>query len=351
MLARHHCFRRAISLRLFSGTAPRVPDRVTLDWLLAHQSQTRAVDGSLVPVRVLDGTWLMKESAHARFAASRIPGAVFFDLDSCVGDGGVHSLPHMLPTEAAFARHAGGRLGLKTDTPIVVYDSENSAFSAPRIWFTLKALGATNVGILEGGLNEYVKRGLPTHGAADPVATPAPAEFKAKLDASLVRTWQDVLANIETKACTVVDARNAGRFAGTAAEPRPHLIGGHIPGSLNIPSDLLLDTKTGLFKSDAQLRQVFAAAGVDVGPGCKPVIASCGSGVTACVLLYGLHLLGMRRYHLYDGSWSEWYGDCIECTMRDAPDLLISMHTFIFLSHGHRGIPALKLPIQSNKKA
>jgi 3-mercaptopyruvate sulfurtransferase SseA len=129
------------------------------------------------------------------------------------------------------------------------------------------------------------------------------------------------------------------------------LIGGHIPGSLNIPSDLLLDTKTGLFKSDAQLRQVFAAAGVDVGPGCKPVIASCGSGVTACVLLYGLHLLGMRRYHLYDGSWSEWYAIALNIpyAMRQT-DLLISIRPCSFFFHARRGIPALKLPIESNKK-
>ena len=186
------------------------------------------------------------------------------------------------------------------------------------MWWTLKAMGARNVGILDGGFQAYKHSGLPVHTDKDALAAPTPARFNAQLNTALIKTWHDVRANIGTKACTLLDARNAGRFAGTSPEPRKGLAGGHIPGSANIPFDALLDSKTGLYKSDEQLRALFAAAGVDEK---RPVIASCGSGVTACVLLYGLHLLGRKDIALYDGSWSEW------------------------------GLPALKLPVATGAGA
>jgi thiosulfate/3-mercaptopyruvate sulfurtransferase len=129
--------------------------------------------------------------------------SVFFDIDACVGDGGAHNLPHMLPTEAAFSAYAGAKLGLSESDPIVIYDSERSAFSAPRVWWTLRVFGAKNIGILDGGLQEYIKHNLPTHGTAQPLATPAPAKFTAKLDHGLIKAWSDVQANISTQACTV----------------------------------------------------------------------------------------------------------------------------------------------------
>ena len=228
--------------------------------------------------------------------------SVFFGIDECVGDGGVYKLPHTFPTEAIFDEYAGKK-GLKKDDAIVVYDSDFGVFSAPRVWFMFKVFGASNIGILKGGLNAYLSAGLPVHNASDPISDPMPQKFGARLDASRVKSLKDVLEIVtsEKKSAQIVDARSDARFHGTIPEPRPGLLGGHIPGAKSVPYDSLLDPDTKTIRKPEQLRDLFASKHID-----GNVITSCGSGVTACSIIYGLHLTGNDQTALYDGSWSEW---------------------------------------------
>lgn len=283
--------------RSFSKVARmQVPALVDLPFFQAHQSQ----------VRIIDGSWLLKDNAHDKFKLQRIPNAIFFDLDVCATPS---SLPHMMPSEDMFAHYAGNVLGVANDDPIIIYDIENSMFSAARVWYMFKVFGATNVGILKGGLNHYIKAGLPVHTNQDAVYTPVESkQFIAKLQANAVVNVDDILKNMKNQpdaAAQVVDVRSAGRFNATVPEPRPNLIGGHIPGSINVPLDQLVDPQTGAIKSLDELKQVFEPLGL-LQPN-KQVWSSCGSGVTACNVLYALHLLGKdSNMALYDGAWAEW---------------------------------------------
>lgn len=245
-------------------------------------------------LRIVDGSWhLDGRDARADFEQTHIPGAVFFDLDA-VSDH-TSPLPHMMPSPEAFAASVGA-LGISADDWIVVYDTVG-LFSAARIWWMLKTMGADNVQVLDGGLPRWLGDGCSVvAGPARPAATafhPAP---KTDAIASLV----DVRAAL-TQDIQVVDARGAPRFNGTAPEPRPGVRSGHMPGALNLPYGRLL-TENGTMKRGAALEQAFTDAGVDLD---RPVITTCGSGVTAATLTLGLAELG-RSSQLYDGSWSEW---------------------------------------------
>jgi thiosulfate/3-mercaptopyruvate sulfurtransferase len=263
---------------------------VTTEWLAGQLGAT--------DLRVVDGTWHMPQlqrDARAEFLAAHVPGAVFFDIDA-IADRST-SLPHMLPTAEVFASAVGG-LGIGTGDRVVVYDARG-VVSAARVWWTFRAFGHDSVAVLDGGLRKWRAEGRPVERGV-PVA--APRAFAARRRPELVRDLEAVRANLATRQAQVLDARSAGRFAGTEAEPRPGLRGGHIPGSRSLPYETLY-RPDGTLKPVDELREAVTSAGVDLA---RPVVTTCGSGVTASVLALALYLLGRRDAAVYDGSWSEW---------------------------------------------
>jgi thiosulfate/3-mercaptopyruvate sulfurtransferase len=265
---------------------------VTTDWLAKHLGEA--------DVRVVDGSWHMPQlqrNPRAEFEAAHVPGAVFFDIDA-VADH-TTSLPHMLPQAAAFAT-AVGALGIGSSDRVVVYDVRG-VVSAARVWWSFRAFGHDAVAVLDGGLRKWRAEGRPVETG---VPTPAPRRFEASLRPELVRDLAAMRANVATRAAQVLDARSAGRFAGTEPEPRAGLRAGHIPGSLNVPYDALY-RDDGTLKPPDEVGAAFLASGIDLA---KPIVTTCGSGVTASVLALGLYLVGRRDVAVYDGSWSEWGG-------------------------------------------
>ncbi|HEX5379488.1 MAG TPA: 3-mercaptopyruvate sulfurtransferase [Phenylobacterium sp.] len=251
-------------------------------------------------VQILDGSWWMPaegRSGHAEFLEAHIPGAVFFDIDA-IADRTV-DLPHMLPTPEAFAE-AAGRLGLSRDATLVAYDSFGVR-AAARVWWTLRVMGFTKVFVLDGGLKAWGAEGLPLESGE---VAPQPTILVPEFDADLVRNVDDVRGLIASGASQIVDARGGPRFRGEVPEPRAGLRSGHMPGALNVPFDSLLSAD-GRMKPPAELAPVFDAALVDLD---RPVVTTCGSGVTASVVALALARLGRERASVYDGSWTEWGG-------------------------------------------
>src|SRR5262245_31247913 len=262
---------------------------VSTDWLAARlqNSDVAIVDGSFyLPA--------LKRDAAAEYLAGHIPGAVRFDIDA-IAD---HSspLPHMLPSADAFAR-AIGALGIADTDTIVVYDGIGLG-GAPRVWWTFRTFGAEKVFILDGGLPKWKAEGRPLQTGA---VKREPRKFKARLNAAAVAGVGDVQRALAENTAQVVDARPADRFRGQAPEPRPGVRSGHMPGALNVPSTDLVEN--GRLIAPERIKQLFAAGGVDLA---KPVITSCGSGVTAATLWFALDAIGKAPRALYDGSWSEW---------------------------------------------
>lgn len=252
-------------------------------------------------LRVLDASWHLPAShrdPRAEYAAGHVLGALFFDLDA-VSDHDT-ALPHMLPQADAFAR-AMTELGLRDEDELVVYDATGANVSAARAWWMFRVFGHPAVAVLDGGLGKWRREGRPLKSGS--VALPV-GRFTARLDRAAVRDLADVRANLDTQREQVVDVRPAGRFAGTEPEPRAGLRGGHIPGSRSLPYADLVAADGTLLPADA-LRRRLAAAGVDPA---RPVVATCGSGTSACTLIHALHLLGHDHAALYDGSWTEWGG-------------------------------------------
>lgn len=247
---------------------------------------------------VVDASWHLPgtgRDGRCEYLGGHIPGAVFFDIDRVADtDSG---LPHMLPDAGTFAREVG-RLGIDNHTRVVVYDSAG-LFSAARVWWMFRVFGHERVAILDGGLPAWERAGLPLE--AGPVERD-PAGFVARFDPAAVWTLADVERNLDTGAAAVIDARPPGRFAGTAPEPRAGLPSGHIPHARNIPCSTVTDPETGHVRPPAELRERFA----DLDN--RPVVCSCGTGVTACVLAFALHRLGREDVAVYDGSWTEWAG-------------------------------------------
>jgi len=268
----------------------RLPTVVTTEWL--------AKELGAPDLRVLDGTWHMpqlRRDARAEFAQGHIPGAVFFDIDAIADP--TTTLPHMLPTAEAFAA-AVGALGVGSGDRVVVYDTRG-VVSAARVWWTFRVFGHDSVAVLDGGLRAWKAGGRALETGSP---TPPRREFHARRRPELVRDLDAMRRNLATRAEQVLDARSRGRFAGTEPEPRPGLRGGHIPGSLNLPYETLYRPDGTLLPPEG-LRAAIEAAGVDLG---KPITTSCGSGVTASVLALALHLVGVPRVAVYDGSWTEW---------------------------------------------
>jgi thiosulfate/3-mercaptopyruvate sulfurtransferase len=251
-------------------------------------------------LRIVDGSWYLPTSgrdARAEYLAGHLPGAVFFDLDA-VSDPG-SPLPHMLPPARQFAEQMGA-LGIGDGDDVVVYDGSGANLSAARVWWMFRAFGHGRVAVLDGGLPKWRAEGRPLEAGA--VSLPAARFTPRAVPAGVVRDLASVRRVLEHREAQVVDMRSAGRFAGTEPEPRPGLRGGHIPGSRNLPYTELVRADGTLLPPDA-LRQRIASAGVDPA---RPVVATCGSGVSACALIHALHLLGHEQASLYDGAWAEW---------------------------------------------
>lgn len=250
-------------------------------------------------VRLLDASWHMpaaNRDAAQEYRRCHIPGAAFFDIDA-ISDGVTH-LPHMLPGVDDFARAVGG-LGIGNDDHVVVYD-RHGLMSAPRVWWTFRVFGHARVSVLDGGLPKWRREGWPL---AERPGAVARKIFTARFRPELVSGKSRLLGNIREQGAQVIDARSAGRFYGRVPEPRPGLRGGHIPRSLNLPFERLFDGETLRVRPAEELRALFADIGLDPG---RPVIATCGSGITACVLALGLHLIGAEDVSVYDGAWAEW---------------------------------------------
>jgi thiosulfate/3-mercaptopyruvate sulfurtransferase len=264
---------------------------VSTEWLAKHlhDKNVKVIDASFKMPGVMP---LPKED----YERAHIPGAVFFDVDAVADHA--NSLPHMFPDAEQFGRDVG-TLGVSNADTVVVYDS-GGWVAAPRAWWMFLAFGHDKVRVLDGGLKKWLAEGHPVQGGNKVIK---PATFKAKFDARRVRSIQQMTANLASKAEQVIDARAKERFEGSVPEPRAGLRGGHIPGSRNLPYNLLFDAETGTMKPLDQLRAAFTVVGVDLQ---KPIATSCGSGVSAAVLTLALYRLGVENPALYDGSWTEW---------------------------------------------
>lgn len=264
---------------------------VSTAWLASHLDDPGVV--------VVDASWYLPDSGRsgeADYLQSHLPGAVFFDLDA-IADR-TTTLPHMLPAPADFAA-AVSALGIGSAQTIVVYD-ELGLFSAPRVWWTFRAMGATDVRILDGGGRAWRAEGRPT--AHGPSSRPAQV-FTASLELAAVAGLADVSVASQRGHRQIVDARPAERFRGEVPEPRPGLRSGHIPGSLNVPASAL--SADGKLRNPEELKAIFAAAGLDLN---RPIVTTCGSGVTAATLALALGIAGAPAVAVYDGSWAEWGG-------------------------------------------
>jgi thiosulfate/3-mercaptopyruvate sulfurtransferase len=270
-------------------------ERSTSPWLVS--TQWLAAQRGAPDLVVVDGSYYVPgtgRDAAAEYLAGHIAGAVRFDMEA-ISD---HSnpLPHMLPSAEAFGR-AVGALGIGDQDTVVVYDGAGM-FASPRVWWTFRVFGAQKVFILEGGLPKWKAEGRPIESGA---VERAPRSFRARQAPAAVASLAEVQAALSGDAVQVVDVRPANRFCGEVPEPRPGLRSGHMPGALNVPYTALIEN--GALVPPARIAQALAAGGVDLE---KPIIASCGSGVSAATLWLALDALGKAPKALYDGSWAEW---------------------------------------------
>jgi len=266
---------------------------VTTQWL---EAELGASD-----LRIVDSTWTLPSDGRdprSEYEAEHIPGAVFLDLDEVADTGS--PLPHMLPSEAKLASRMRS-LGIADGARIVVYDN-SPLHSAARGWWMLTAFGARSVALLDGGLAKWKAEGRPLESGRPNVRT---GHFTPSLAPAAVADKNFVRSILAAGSHEIVDARGAARFSGEEAEPRPGLASGHMPGARNLPQGRLFDSQ-GRWKRGDLLRAEYDAAGIDLA---KPMVATCGSGVTAAVILFGARLLGKSDVALYDGSWSEWGAD------------------------------------------
>lgn len=265
------------------------PFVVSRDWL---EERLHAPGLSIV-----DGSWYFPpRDARDEHDAAHIPGAVFFDQDEVVDPDS--DLPHALPDALTFERHVSA-MGISEDDTIVVYDGPGM-FSAPRVWWLFRVMGAKHVFVLDGGFDRWKQEGRPV--TAEPTRI-APCVFKARLDKARVARLADMRRIVSDGESQIADARPPGRFSGTEPEPRAGMRSGHMPGAKNVPTATL--SRDGELLPPAELKSVLENAGLDLG---KPVVTSCGSGVTAAVITLALESVGHEDNRLYDGSWSEWGG-------------------------------------------
>jgi thiosulfate/3-mercaptopyruvate sulfurtransferase len=268
------------------------PALVSTEWLVSRLGSPG--------LRVVDGSWYLPGSGRdpaAEYAAGHIPGAVFLDLDAT--SDRATPLPHMLPSASDFADRMM-QLGLNQSDDIVVYDGSGVNLSAPRVWWTFRTFGHRRVAVLDGGMQKWRSENRPIERG---VVQLSPGHFTAQLDPASVRDLAAVRGNLESGAEQLVDLRPRGRFIGVEPEPRPGLRGGHIPGSRNLPFTELVGFDGAMLPAD-ELRRRITAARIDL---TRPIVATCGSGTSACALVLALDLLGLRAA-VYDGAWTEWGG-------------------------------------------
>ena len=264
---------------------------VSTEWLAEHIT---APD-----LRIVDGSYyLPREGLDARkeFELHHLPGAVFFDIDEIADE--TSELPHMLPSAAKFSSRVR-KLGLGDGVRIVCYD-QRGLFSAPRVWWSFRYFGHNDVAVLDGGLPKWLAEGRPVE---DGPGLAGERHFTPRVDSFLLRDKGQMLANLTSGREQVLDARARGRFDGSEAELWPGRRSGHIPGSLNLPYGELIDAERQTMLPPEELRRALEAAGVDFK---RPVVTSCGSGVTAAILSLALEIAGHKDVALYDGSWAEW---------------------------------------------
>jgi thiosulfate/3-mercaptopyruvate sulfurtransferase len=266
------------------------PPLVSTEWLAARLD---APD-----IRIADASWYLPQAARnarAEYEARHIPRAMFFDIDDLSDEKS--ELPHMLAPGTKFASRMR-KLGLGDGNFIVVYDGAG-VYSAPRAWWMLRAMGHEGVAVLDGGLPKWVREGRPVE---DMPSTAFARHFTPMTNHALIRDASQVASNLETRTAQLIDARGASRFKGLEEEPRPGVRRGHVPGSLNVPyTDLT--APDGTLKPKAELLKAFVAHGTDPA---KPAITTCGSGITAAILMLALEVAGAKQVALYDGSWAEW---------------------------------------------
>ncbi|CAI8957700.1 3-mercaptopyruvate sulfurtransferase [Methylocaldum szegediense] len=250
---------------------------------------------------ILDATFFLPNqarNAQQEYGSAHIPGARFFDIDAIADRD--NPLPHMLPSPEFFAACVG-QLGIDNQTHVVVYDN-NSFMASARVWWTFRVFGHDRVSVLDGGLQYWKSKGLPLDASA---VTAEPRFFKASFRPNLVRNLEEMKVLVGDVVTQIIDARSPGRFAGTEPEPRPGIRSGHIPGSKNLFFKKLIDETTQRLKPASEIRNEFENTGIDLE---KPVVTTCGTGVTASVLALGLYCLGCESAAVYDGSWTEWGG-------------------------------------------
>ncbi len=263
---------------------------VSVQWLYEHLDDPT--------VKIVDASWYMPESemnAHEIYEEGHIPGAVQFDIDTIEAPG--TDLPHMLANAEDFSK-AVGKLGIRETDTIVIYDNIGVFMAASRVWYNFHIMGAKDVRLMLGGMPAWVRADYPQQTGRH---VPEPVEFTARFDASRVKTLDDIRQVVKDGSAQLLDARARERFSAAVEESHPGVRSGHMPGAINIPYNPLM--RLGEFKSEEALRKIFDEAGVDLS---KPIITTCGSGVTACVINFALDLLGHRDHSLYDGSWTEW---------------------------------------------
>lgn len=257
-------------------------------------------------IKLLDGSWYLpgqQRNAKSEFLARRIPGARFFDIDA-IADAST-GLPHMLPSPEGFSA-AAESMGINNDDWIIVYDGIG-LFSAPRVWWMFRVFGHHRVKILHGGLPAWQDSGRALQSGCDyselPPLSSTSRPFQARLRSELVMDFDSLAAAIDEGSVDVLDARGPGRFAGLEPEPRPGLRAGHMPNALNLPFTRLLNEQGTSLLDNGSLREVFSSHGVSPE---RPIVASCGSGITACILALGLFVTEGVEVAVYDGSWAEW---------------------------------------------
>ena len=268
---------------------------VSTAWVADHMS---APD-----VRLVDCTYFLPNDGRTgpeEYKKQHLPGAVFFDIDDVKNAD--DPLPHMIPSAEVFSSKVR-KLGLGDGNRIVCYDHNGGGSAAARVWWMFRLFGHDDVAVMDGGLPKWLAEGRPV---TDDIPTPQERHFTARENHMMVRSIEQILSNIDSKREDVIDVRAAGRYAGTAPEPRAGMRSGHMPGALNLPYGDLMDPKKNfVMRSAEEIKALADKAGIDMK---RPLVTSCGSGVTACYAALAFYLIGKEDVAVYDGSWSEWGG-------------------------------------------